>query len=593
MQIKRRGEVAPGHDEQAAPVTSASESNALQDYHPVVQRVLRNRRIEEPAQISHSLSDLISPDKLYGMTAATARLVAALQQQQRILIVGDYDVDGATSTVLAIEALQQMGSASVGYCVPNRFEYGYGLSLKLAQDIVQSAPDLVITVDNGIASIDGIALLKQHGVDTIVTDHHLAGDMLPEAVAIINPNQPACDFPSKMLAGVGVVFYLMLALRAHLQSQDWFEQQGLAPPPLVDMLDLVALGTAADLVPLDHNNRILVAQGVARMRSDRTRAGVRALMAIAKRPLASLVANDLGFVLGPRLNAAGRLADISTGIECLLASDPHAASELAKELDAINQERKSIEQGMQQEAFATVDAMDWPAKLTQYGVALFNDQWHEGVVGLVASRVKDKLHLPTAVFAPGEDGHLKGSCRSTKQVHIRDVLATLNAQHPGLIIKFGGHAMAAGLSIEADKFAVFEQAFNDEVKRLTEHLPNDNAVLSDGPLQETELSLDLAQQLRTLAPWGQAFPAPVFDGTFEVLNARLVGKVHLKLTLQVPSAGKTGGGRSIDAIAFRYLDSPDKPTNPKTIKAVYSLDVNEFRGVQSVQLIIQHIELIA
>ncbi len=562
----------------------APESD-LRTLHPVVRRVLANRKIDKQAQIDFSLAGLLEPNML-GITVAAKRLVTAIKTGESIQIVGDYDVDGATSTVLAIQALRQMGATSVSYCVPNRFEYGYGLSMKLAQEIIDTPPDLIITVDNGIASVEGIRLLKQRGVDVIVTDHHLPGEELPEAVAIVNPNQKGCQFESKMLAGVGVIFYLMMALRSALQADNWFEQQQIAVPPLVDHLDLVALGTVADLVPLDENNRILVAQGVARMRSGKTRPGIAALFKVAKRDIKALVANDLGFVAGPRLNAAGRLADISTGIECLLCNDQSSAMQLASELDCINQERKQIEQSMQQQAFAVVDAMNLDqSNEQQFATTLYQAHWHEGVVGLVASRVKDKLNMPVAVFAQGEDGLLKGSCRSIKGLHIRDVLATIHAQHPQLIIKFGGHAMAAGLSIAQTDYEQFDQAFCLEVKRQREQLPLSNQIWTDGGLQAYELDLQLAETLKTLVPWGQGFPAPTFDDRFNVLSSRVVGDTHLKLCLQAQS-----GGNSVDAIAFRYLDAPDKPTQFDAIDAVYSLDVNEFRGTKSIQLIIQHLE---
>ncbi|MFT5258587.1 MAG: single-stranded-DNA-specific exonuclease [Saprospiraceae bacterium] len=564
------------------------DDGALSAYHPVVKRVLINRSISQPEQITYVLNGLSPPAKLFGLDAAVNRIAMALEQEQAIQIVGDYDVDGATSTTLAMEGLTQMGCKNVSYCVPNRFDYGYGLSLKLAQEMLKNPPNLVITVDNGISSIEGVALLKQHNIDVVVTDHHLPGEALPDAVAIVNPNQAACNFPSKMLAGVGVIFYLMLALRAYLQKSNWFEQKSITVPPLVDLLDLVALGTVADLVPLDENNRILVAQGVARMRSGKTRPGIKALMQVAKRDLSNLVANDLGYSVGPRLNAAGRLADIATGIECLLAKSEQAARQLADALDEINQQRKSVELEMQSQAFSVLDALNLSeSEANQSAVALFDDSWHEGVVGLVASRVKDKTGLPAAIFAPGADGMIKGSCRSIKQVHIRDVLATINAQQPGLIVKFGGHAMAAGLSLKQLDFDSFQQAFYQEIERVMKGLPRENQIWTDGALTGNELSMELAEALRTLSPWGQAFPAPQFDGIFKVLSARVVGETHLKLCLQ-----PEGMHNSIDGIAFRYIDEPGKKIDFDLIHAVYTLDVNEFRGNKSVQLIIQYLEAI-
>ncbi len=565
-----------------------TESDNLGDLHPVLRRVLKARGIHDSAQIHHSLGDLIPPSELLGIDTAAERLVLAIQQQESLLIVGDYDVDGATSTVVALQGLRALGALHVTYSVPNRFEYGYGLSTRMAEHVIELQPKVVITVDNGISSIDGVRLLKEAGISVVVTDHHLPGDVLPDADAIVNPNQPGCRFPSKALCGVGVMFYLLLAVREQLDRQEWFVSR--KKPALADLLDLVALGTVADLVPLDHNNRILVAQGIARIRAGKTRPGIIALLDVAKRDYRQLVSADMGFAIGPRLNAAGRLTDISTGIECLLATDVDAANALARELNSINQERKEIEQGMQQEAIQAVKALNWNefSKATS-GLALYNPSWHEGVVGLVASRIKDRIGQPAIVFAPGEEGYLKGSGRSVAEVHIRDILAEIDAKQPGLIIRFGGHAMAAGLTIKVDDFEAFASLFAETVQDTLGGAVIEPQVSSDGDLEMNDLNLDLAHLLRVALPWGQAFPAPLFDGEFKVLSQRLVGGIHLKLLLQ-PLTGSRATGKGVDAIAFRYAETPGETPRLDTIHAVYQLDVNEFRGQRSVQLIIEYLE---
>jgi single-stranded-DNA-specific exonuclease len=556
--------------------------------HPVVKRVLANRGIDFTSGLDHGLKHLLSLDELKGSTKAARRIVLAIEQQQSILIVGDYDADGATSTALAIKGLRSMGLKQIAYKVPNRFSYGYGLSLKLAQDIIVTPPDIVITVDNGISSIEGIDCLNDVGVDVIVTDHHLSGDKLPAAYAIVNPNQPGCKFADKSIAGVGVMFYVLLCVNRLLRDSGYYEKVSLNPN-LLNLLDLVALGTVADVVALGRNNRILVSQGIARMRAGRIRPGIEALLKIGGRDCRSLVAQDLGFIVGPRLNASGRLDDISSGIECLLADDPLYAAELAEKLDQINRTRKDIEQSMQTQALQAVKKIKLDAQYHSTGMVLFDPCWHEGVVGLVASRIKEKSGVPVLVFAPGEEGLLKGSARSIPEVHIRDVLANIDASQPRLIERFGGHAMAAGLSIYSDNLDVFRRAFEVEVGKALAKRPPGNILLTDGVLGRGELNRQFAETIKTLLPWGQACPEPLFEGAFEVLNSRFVGEIHLKLVLRL-----SGEREPVDAIYFRYLDSPDAPEKRmalemKKIHAVYSLDVNHFRGKQSLQLLIRHL----
>ncbi len=571
--------------------TLPKPDNAQGALHPVISRVLANRNIDPHNGLQHGLKFLLAPDGFKDMGVAAARIATAIEQQQSVLIVGDYDADGATSTALAIKGLRAMGLQHVSYTVPNRFSYGYGLSLKLAKDIGASAPDLVITVDNGISSIEGVAFLNEVGVDVIVTDHHLSGEILPAAVAIVNPNQPGCEFPDKSIAGVGVMFYVLLAVNGLLKKSGQYPKAGQTPD-LLSLLDLVALGTVADVVGLGRNNRILVAQGIARMRAGRLCAGIAAILKVGGREPQSLVAQDLGFVVGPRLNAAGRLEDISSGIECLLATDPLVADRLAQKLDQINRTRKEIELSMQIRALEVVKNLQIGGRKVSTGMVLFDESWHEGVVGLVASRIKEKTGLPVLVFAPDDTGEfLKGSARSISQVHIRDVLANIDARHPQMIDRFGGHAMAAGLSIRPERLDEFRAAFVEEVaKALLKH-PPDNTILTDGELSAAELNQPLAETIKSLLPWGQACPEPVFEGEFEVLNSRFVGEVHLKLVLRL-----SGAQDPVDAICFRYLDNGDSPEKRNALKlekirAVYSLDVNQYRGKKSLQLIVRYLEV--
>ena len=565
-------------------------SNAALDaaFDPLVARVLAHRGINDPAQVDYQLKKLLPYHQLRGIDTAVTLLVQALEAQANILIVGDFDCDGATSTSLALLALGAMGAKNVSYLVPNRFDFGYGLSTALVDYAKAIEPDLIVTVDNGIASHEGVARAHELGIKVVVTDHHLAAETLPDADAIVNPNQPGCEFPFKSTAGVGVIFYVMSALRRQLQTQGWFDQQGIKAPNMAQYLDLVALGTVADLVPMEHNNRILVAQGVARIRAGKARPGILALLAVAKRQHYNLQATDLGFSIGPRLNAAGRLEDMSLGIECLLSDDEHIAAQLAQELDELNAQRRHIEADMQQQAGNILTRLEssQDQELPKC-VCLFHPDWHQGVVGIVASRIKEKWHRPALVFAMGDADTLKGSCRSIAGFHLRDALAAVDAHNPGLIIKFGGHAMAAGLSIKADNFEAFKEALDTYAQ---EHLPDSLLAKewrSDGQLSAQELQLNQAFLLQQAGPWGQGFEEPTFHGRFVLVQQRIVGEKHLKLVLADLQTGEL-----VDAIYFN-IDLAVWPSTCEQADLVYRLDINEFRGRQSLQLMVQHMTPVA
>ena len=553
---------------------------------PLLQRIYQSRGIDSQASLDRRLNCLPEPQSMTGLDAATLRLVTAAQNQQSVLIVGDFDADGATSSALMVLGLRAMGFQAVDFLVPNRFDYGYGLTPEIVDLAAGKSPDLIITVDNGISSVEGVARANKLGIEVIVTDHHLPGSQLPDAVAIVNPNQQGCDFPSKNLAGVGVAFYLLIALRTELRRQQWFDQQQIAEPNLSQWLDLVALGTVADVVPLDQVNRALVHQGLLRIRSGHSRPGIQALLRIAGKNPARLVATDLGFALGPRLNAAGRLDDISLGIQCLLCDDPQQALHTAQALDELNQDRKSIETGMQQQALAIVEQLGLEDKSMPAALCLFQPDWHQGVVGLLASRIKEKYHRPVVAFARGDNGELKGSSRSIPGLHIRDALDAVATQNPGLITKFGGHAMAAGLSLTEDKLAEFEQAFQQQVAELISEDDLQARLVTDGSLDAHQLSMHTAELLRDAGPWGQQFPEPCFQGDFHIVQQRIVGEKHLKLVLAPQHQPEI----AIDAIWFN-IDTARWP-NPEaqTVHCVYRLDINEFRGVESLQLMVQHLQ---
>ena len=558
--------------------------------HPLLRRVLCNRQLHSSEELQLGLDNLLTPDRLMGMEAAIDLLIDALQHQSRILIVSDFDADGATSCALAISALTQMGAQQVSYIVPNRFEYGYGLTPEIVELAKTRNPDLIITVDNGISSIEGVAAANAAGIKTLITDHHLPAATTPAAAAIVNPNQTGCDFPSKSLAGVGVIFYVMLALRSRLRDMEWFAATGIPEPNLAGLLDLVALGTVADVVALDRNNRILVDEGLKRIRAGRTRPGISALLQVSNRSPANLGAADLGFSIGPRLNAAGRLDDMSAGIECLLATNAGKAYELALALDAMNQDRKQIENVMREQAFQFLDELAFDADTIPAALCLFDARWHQGVVGILASRVKDKYHRPSIAFAEVVDSEtgnieLKGSARSIKGFHIRDALDAVASKHPGLISKFGGHAMAAGLSLEKDNLAQFATVFEAEALRLLDADELQASILSDGEVEPQWFTLEVAEVLATAGPWGQEFPEPQFNGVFKIVQQRTLADKHLKLVLSPPEFQ----GQVLDAIAFNLGPDEWPPTGASEISIAYRLDINEFRGKRSLQLMIEKI----
>ncbi|KEA64938.1 Single-stranded-DNA-specific exonuclease RecJ [Marinobacterium lacunae] len=556
----------------------------LSELHPVLARIYASRGISDLDQLGRQLKELLPDTQMHGMDAAVARLVSALERQERILIVGDFDCDGATSTALAVLALRDFGAAQVEYLVPNRFEYGYGLSAEIVEVAATQSPHLIITVDNGISSIEGVERARALGIDVLVTDHHLPGEQLPAACAIVNPNQPGCEFMAKSTCGVGVIFYVMIALRRALAGHGWFERRGLGAPNLAALLDLVALGTVADVVALERNNRTLVYQGLQRIRAGQARPGILALIEVAGRRRDQLSATDLGFALAPRLNAAGRLEDMSIGIECLLSDDYEYALDLARTLDDLNRERRGIEQEMQQQALVLLDRLQLDDAALPYGLSLYDPTWHQGVVGILASRIKERVHRPVIAFAPGEDGDIKGSARSISGFHVRDGLDAIAARHPGLIKKFGGHAMAAGLSLEAAKLDAFRDAFDAEVRRQLDEEALTQRVLTDGALTADQFSLELAELIREAGPWGHQFPEPRFDGRFRLIQQRIVGHRHLKVVLMEPLSGM-----ALDGIAFN-IDTRRWPDQSVTeVEVVYRLDVNEFRGQRNLQLMIEQL----
>lgn len=524
---------------------------------------------------------------MLGLDAAVSALEAAIASRQRLLIVGDFDCDGATSTGLAILGLKALGAAEVDFLVPNRFEYGYGLSPEIVAVAAERCPDLIITVDNGIASIDGVAAAASHGIPVIVTDHHLPGDALPDALAIVNPNQPGCPFPDKSLAGVGVMFYVLLALRARLRDSGHFVDR--QAPNLAEFLDLVALGTVADVVPLSHANRILVEQGLRRIRAGRCRPGISALLRVSGREASRLVASDLGFTVGPRLNAAGRLDDMSIGIRCLLSESPSEALNLAAELDDLNRERRSIEQSMKDDAMRALSHLQLDASRVPAGLCLYDPTWHQGVVGILASRIKEQFHRPVIAFAEVDDGEIKGSARSIPGLHMRDTLDLVAKRHPKLLSKFGGHAMAAGLSLAKADFDDFKEAFVDAVAEQLSEEQLEAVVHSDGELSPAELSLDNAELLRNAGPWGQAFPAPLFHGRFSLQQQRIVGERHLKMTLAPLDQPQA----IIDAIAFNVDTAQWPDPAVREVELVYKLDSNLWRDRLSLQLLVEHLRPVA
>ncbi|HBI5285069.1 TPA: single-stranded-DNA-specific exonuclease RecJ [Salmonella enterica] len=554
------------------------------DLPPLLRRLYASRGVRSARELERSVKGMLPWQQLSGIDNAVEILYNAFREDTRIIVVGDFDADGATSTALSVLGMRALGCDNISYLVPNRFEDGYGLSPEVVDQAKARGAQLIVTVDNGISSHAGVAHAKTLGIPVIVTDHHLPGDKLPEAEAIINPNLRDCEFPSKSLAGVGVAFYLMLALRTFLRDKGWFDERNIAPPNLAELLDLVALGTVADVVPLDANNRILTWQGLSRIRAGKCRPGIKALLEISNRDPQQLAASDLGFALGPRLNAAGRLDDMSVGVALLLCDNLGEARVLASELDALNQTRKEIEQGMQAEALILCEKLERSSETLPGGLAMYHPEWHQGVVGILASRIKERFHRPVIAFAPAGDGTLKGSGRSIQGLHMRDALERLDTLYPDLMIKFGGHAMAAGLSLEEHKFEQFQQRFGELVTEWLDPALLQGEVISDGPLSAAEMSMEVAQLLRDAGPWGQMFPEPLFDGRFRLLQQRLVGERHLKVMVE-----PVGGGPLLDGIAFN-IDTTCWPDNGvREVELAYKLDINEFRGNRSLQIIIDDI----
>ncbi|HHF5564749.1 TPA: single-stranded-DNA-specific exonuclease RecJ [Haemophilus influenzae] len=553
--------------------------------HPLLDRLYRARHIKNTKELDRTLKSMLNPNQLYGIDQAVNLLVEAYQQQQKIVIVGDFDADGATSTALSVLALRQLGFSDVDYLVPNRFEQGYGLSIPVAEMAIEKGVQLLMTVDNGVSSFEGIAFLKEKGIRVLVTDHHLPPETLPPADAIVNPNLSQCHFPSKSLAGVGVAFYLMLAVRAKFRELGIFTAE--TQPHFTDLLDLVALGTIADVVPLDQNNRILAYQGLMRIRARHCRPGIIALAEVANRNVEQFTSSDLGFCIGPRLNAAGRLDNMSIGVELLLANEMSKARELALDLDQLNQTRKEIEAGMKLEAIKICQNLTALFKELPYGITLYQPDWHQGVLGIVSSRVKDQYHRPVIAFTQDSEGILKGSARSIEGLHMRDVLERIHSQHPNIILKFGGHAMAAGLSIREEYFADFQHLFNQTVADWLDEEHLQGVIWTDGELNSNEFNLETAELIKSVGTWGQGFPEPCFDGEFKILDQRAIGqnKNHLKMLLEPKQ-----GGVLLDAIAFNINTRLYPDLSIKQARLAYKLDINEFRGNRSLQLLVDYIE---
>lgn len=565
-------------------VAKKAEQTIYSGCSPLLSRIYQARGIKSAQELDYRLQHLLPYQELKGIAQAVTRLMQAIKKQERILIVGDFDADGATSTSIAVRGLRGLGAKKVDFLVPNRFNFGYGLSVPLVHKALEiKQPSLIITVDNGISSIEGVQAANKAGVDVVVTDHHLAGPELPAAVAIVNPNQPNCAFASKALAGVGVMFYCLMALRSALRAENWFSKD-LPELNLANLLDIVALGTVADVVSLDYNNRILVQQGIHRIRAGRACAGINALLAVSKRNFRHLTSQDLGFALGPRLNAAGRLEDMSLGIECLITDDPIRAQQIAEQLNTLNTQRQAIGQDMEEQAFTVLHQLSQEDKQLPRGLCLYDQHWHQGVVGILASRVKEKLNRPVLCCTKVSETEIKGSARSIDKCHIRDVIANIDNQNPGLITKFGGHAMAAGVSLPPANIEAFKRAFATEVGKQVSEVDLQPEILTDGVLLEDELTFVTAQELQQAGPWGKDFPEPLFTGEFRVEDSQLIQNKHLKLILNY-------NNNQVSAIYFNVpLESWDK--NATLIKVVYQLTMNEFRQLFSMQLILRYLKVL-
>ena len=558
--------------------------NLPDSIHPVLKRIYASRNIKSSEDLDYSLGSLIPYEELSGVDDAVILLQEMITQKKRILIVADFDADGATSCALAIRGLTAMGAEDVIYVVPNRFEHGYGLSPKIVDVALDHDPDLIVTVDNGISSISGVEHAKKNGIKVLITDHHLPGDKLPSADVIINPQLKEDKFPSKNLAGVGVIFYILLALRAKLKAENWFDEKNIKYPNLANLLDLVALGTISDLVPLDKNNRTMVAHGLKLMRKNKSKAGILAILNQSGRQLSTLTSGDLSFAIAPRLNAAGRLTDMSLGIECLLTDDKENATEMAKKLNQLNIERRQIQDNMEEQAFTEFEKyLQDTSKKIPHGICIYNQNWHQGVVGILAAKIKEKFNRPVIVFAQECQGILKGSARSITELHIKDVFDEIARLYPELILTFGGHAMAAGLTIEESQFDRFSDVFNKVVDRYISSDSLEDQCLTDGELSGDDFSLPLALAIQNAGPWGQSFPEPIFVGQFKILDKRVVGESHLKLKLQ------SRNNNTLDAIAFNMTDD-DWPSKLEQITSTYRLGINNYRGHSQVQLFIEHIE---
>jgi single-stranded-DNA-specific exonuclease len=562
---------------------SELEDNLSTDLHPILRRVYLNRGISNNEQLDRSLNKLPSFDSLLGIDRAVDLLAEAIEGNKKILIVADFDADGATSCAVAVRGLRLLGAQHVDFVVPDRFKFGYGLTPEIVKVALQHKPDLIVTVDNGISSVEGVAYAVSSGCKVIVTDHHLPPEELPIADAIVNPQLKGDGFPSKALAGVGVIFYVLLALRSRFKLMGLYE--GKAAPNLANLLDIVALGTVADVVPLDDVNRRLVHQGLLRIQQGKCVPGIQALLKQAKREPKNIVASDLGFAVGPRLNAAGRLDNMALGIQCLLTDDANVATQISEQLDLLNQERRSIEDDMKLEAYKILEALkSSKEQQEQWAVCLFDEHWHQGVIGILASRIKERFNRPVIAFASSSATEIKGSARSIPGLHIRDVLDDIACQHPALLQKFGGHAMAAGLSIARQDYDEFVTLFNDAVKKRLNNQQPENIYLVDGEIPDDELNMDLALVLKHGGPWGQQFPEPSFIGSFKVRKARIVGQKHIKWELETITTN-----RRLDAIYFNP-DQPEELLGLSTVSIAYQLDINEYMGRSTVQLMVRHLQ---